>query len=222
MVGNRSVGAGLGLVVFSLLGLAVFGDEPATPLKLTGWPRKLSWDDFRVVEDTPDHRQDRDAGFYSAFEVTDFEYRRTAPGVFQVRSVTIRVAIDDNRWVRRGRQSDALLAHEQGHFDITGLAVHNLSRTLRTLRADSVDGLREKGKQAIREQTAVCERWNREYDAATNHGLNRKAQRQWSDRIALAIEADHASLDDTPEKTRPARPETPNPEKPTPPRRKGR
>lgn len=183
--------------------IAAFGDDPPSPLKLTGWPRKLTWDDFRVVETARDDRHDRDAGFYSSFEVTDSEYKRPAPSIFQVRTLTIQITIEDDRWVRRGRQSAALLAHEQGHFDVTGLAAHTLARALFRLRADSVDSLRKKGAQTAHDHAALCQRWNQQYDDETNHGLDKKAQRRWSDRIARAIEADHASLDDPPDDPKP-------------------
>ncbi|MFO0956618.1 MAG: DUF922 domain-containing protein [Isosphaeraceae bacterium] len=213
MRGLRRVCTCLGSACLALLAsaftpdLAASGDDRPPPLKLTGWPRQLSWDDFRVVEGPAESRFDRDAGFYSTFDVTNFEYWRSAPGVFQVRSVSIEVMVEENRWVRRGRQSPALLGHEQGHFDITGLSAHCASRAILRLRGDSVDSLREKGKQIVRDQAATCARWNKEYDEATNHGLDRRAQQRWADRIAKAIRDDYASLDEGADEAQPAEPE---------------
>lgn len=88
---------------------------------LTGWPRQIGWSEFRDVAARP-AGEEEDAQIHT--EVTQPERVDVAreEGRLRLSSYTVRVrVIRDDTWVVAAAKSDRLKAHEQGHFDITGL-----------------------------------------------------------------------------------------------------
>ncbi len=109
---------------------------------------------------------------------------------------------DPNRsWAIAGEESDRLLEHEQGHFDIAAIYAARLTARLAaelksqtagmcvvaqdqsSAEADlkrRMDELQQAVSQAVGQE---FEDTQTQYDADTNHGLNPSGQKQWSDRI---------------------------------------
>ena len=104
--------------------------------KLNGYPRTLTWVSFRKVRSSlsPPHQAMTSArwtsGGYST-RLVDGKYRP----VFNGNSI-VTVAINTvSTWVVNdpAAQTDTLLRHEQGHFDITGLIARDLCRDLMSI-----------------------------------------------------------------------------------------
>src|SRR5262245_30988779 len=100
------------------------GGDAGTPgaVTLTGWPRALTWDDFTEVDSAPSGATDEAAQIDSqAIQPERVDITRES-GRLRVSAYTVTVrVITDNSWVVRSQKSAALLSHEQGHYDITGL-----------------------------------------------------------------------------------------------------
>lgn len=85
----------------------------------------------------------------------------------------------DLSWVKLGKKSPRLLAHEQLHFDITELH----GRKLRKLMAEYVPNLKADLKKVLERiyQKNESERrqMQEKYDRETRHGQNEEAQVKW-------------------------------------------
>ncbi len=114
---------------------------------LRGYPRTLTWADFRRVNQSlspPYHAQtsSRYSWRYSTV--------RLVGGVYKLNGVQVQVRVDRNgswvvsSWLQNASAQDKqdLLRHEQGHFDITGLIARDLCRDLLSLEmSEAVVGI---------------------------------------------------------------------------------
>lgn len=89
-------------------------------------------------------------------------------------------------WVLSTSKNEWTLNHEQRHFDITALNACALYRELSTYNFTN------RFDKEIRELQERYQRKNEEmqerYDLETNHGIRRKAQEEWNERIQHALE----------------------------------
>jgi hypothetical protein len=137
-------------------------------------------------------------------------------GAYRVRGFRIVVTINGaGSWATPAALSNgALLAHEQGHCDITGLVARDLARKVWDLELDvgMVSSLKDAGataaqharyaqqqlrksvNEAGRSATSLLAKLQSDpttggdgiYDIQTNHGLNQGAQATWNSRLARA------------------------------------
>jgi len=79
-------------------------------------------------------------------------------------------------------KTDYILAHEQGHFDITEIFARRLNEALQNYQFNKKTFKRDIGQiyQAIVSQK---EDYQRTYDAETDHSRNRKVQYDWLEKI---------------------------------------
>jgi predicted secreted Zn-dependent protease len=84
-------------------------------------------------------------------------------------------------------KTDYILAHEQGHFDITEIAARRLHGALMQYEFNS-----ETYKQDINALYKIIvkdkENMQAEYDHITDHSRNRRLQREWQEKIKLILE----------------------------------
>jgi hypothetical protein len=140
--------------------------------------RPLTWDDFTG---TPDPDSPRDAVTTSGV-VGTFKCDTTGFS-FDVKAVFSK----SQSWVEAGKQTAALLAHEQGHFDISEVFARKARKELSELK----DPCKDNGDraQAILDRIAKEENAEQDkYDKATDHGTDPKKQQQWQDKIKKDLE----------------------------------
>jgi hypothetical protein len=79
-------------------------------------------------------------------------------------------------------KTDYILAHEQGHFDITEIFARRLNEALQNYRFNKRTFKKDIGQiyQTIVNQK---EEYQKTYDAETDHSRNRKVQYDWLERI---------------------------------------
>lgn len=184
---------------------------------LTGYPRTLTWNDFTARSSSPS--PPFAAQTSTSFNMTHGPAALQSDGYYRLTNVRVRVSINSNltwrdtSWFASASQADqdALLVHEQGHFELGGLVARDLCVSLLNLSlSDAVaDAMRGVGNSAQarlnyartslstdaarlgREATATYQ-WvensevsgvHREgqYDSDTNHGANTVAQTKWND-----------------------------------------
>jgi hypothetical protein len=90
-------------------------------------------------------------------------------------------------------KTDYILAHEQGHFDITEICARKLHQALQAYQFDRKNFKEDINfiyQEIVKEKEALQEA----YDGETDHSRNRKQQMAWLDKIQemLAATADHA------------------------------
>jgi len=151
---------------------------------VSGWPRQIAWSEFREVTSAPDgateaaqidsevqlgqHRVARDQG-----------QLRLAPPIQATLSVK-----RSNSWVVTSQKSADLLAHEQGHYDITGLNARDLVGDLDRIRAASARDLQQQVTQTMNAAQALASKLTTDYDTDTNHGLKTDRQQKWQTHLA--------------------------------------
>jgi hypothetical protein len=85
-----------------------------------------------------------------------------------------------NTWVIKGRTSDALLEHEQGHWDIFWMMAKEMERELQGLSNKEADSR----FQAINEK---YKNFNKQYEDETQHSRIASKQKEWNCKIASAM-----------------------------------
>jgi hypothetical protein len=166
--------------------------------------RPLSWDDFRgsVPHSTAPYNVAMTA---AALRWSyDYSVRRAGEGCsYRVTQIRIEALFDPaTSWVKAGHRTDAVLAHEQGHFDLAEVhrlmfeqASHGRLRTDGRCRGRNAKSI---GKFVEREIEATLgrlyertwrnfERIQSRYDEETAHGMNAAAQSEWLATIAAAL-----------------------------------
>jgi len=184
---------------------------------MSGFPRILAWNNFRPVQTSPSppHLAQTSSSYsMGAWSVA------LVNGEYRVRGLGITVTLNPNpTWaVSSARTDAALLLHEQGHYDITGLIARDLARKILDLSLDAtvVESLRGAGNSPIqhlryvqqqyqtsinefgRQATALMNRLQTDpvtgsdgiYDVQTNHGINKTAQMTWNNRFQRIKGAD--------------------------------
>jgi Bacterial protein of unknown function (DUF922) len=178
---------------------------------VTGWPRALQWQEFpRVVTSRVPPAQ---AECSASFQLVDMPLVRSGSGATINPTFRINVFInrspmpgDTGTWVVRGRENDALLRHEQGHYDLAGLAAREYSRELLGLLGEgpmspaAIPGrVNAMNDQIVRELATMNERYD-DRTLGTNHGLNTRIQDGWNTfiprHIANFLEPDLTWIED--------------------------
>ncbi|MCI0429450.1 MAG: hypothetical protein L0210_02755 [Rhodospirillales bacterium] len=194
---------------------------------LIGYPHQLRWDEFKKVDELPDGVQpEHDAGVAMDFKVTHYGVLWAGGKALHKPQVTV-VLDSSNTWATdRARTDKKLLAHEQGHFDITGLIARDLAATLLDLQLDPKKLEAEMTAPAANpaEHEAKVQRVNRMwkvamnkavdraqalarklnntysteglYDLDTSHGTDRDSQTEW-DRMLQHVKLTYANFEET-------------------------
>jgi len=177
---------------------------------MSGFPRNLTWGDFRSVQNSlvPPAQ----ANTAAQWATTGWS-ARVVNGEYRVHGARVNVSIDrHNSWAVPGaRTSAALLRHEQGHYDITGLIARDLIRKILDLSLDVViigamqgagntpqqhqnfavrrlqssinTYVQEANALSAKLQTDPTTRADGIYDVQTNHGQNGNGQAAWNTRL---------------------------------------
>ncbi|MCB0515077.1 MAG: hypothetical protein R2798_08745 [Chitinophagales bacterium] len=146
--------------------------------------RPLAWSDFSA---TPDFA-DRGTALTSSSIHTSY-YLKNNRLYFNIQSFFH----PQESWVKTKNPSAQLLQHEQGHFDLT----EAYARIMRKMLQESTfsyyfydDEISIRYNQVFDELDSM----QKQYDAATQHSVNREAQTQWQRTIANLLQ-EYATYD---------------------------
>ena len=151
---------------------------------LTGWPRAISWSEFTERSSRPSGESE-DAQISVQLQGGDVKVIRER-GRFRLGDSDFPMVVDTfASWVVKDKKSAALLAHEQGHFDIAGLCYRDMMTELRKLREKSPARLGRATKRIMDKHDKRGDALSDLYDSKTesNHGLNQKRQQAWEAQI---------------------------------------
>lgn len=146
---------------------------------------ELTWDDFEEVS----HLDEPGARAFSFVRI------RSHQG-FVADSLEIEVSCLFDRTrskVQRGFQTEELLRHEQGHFDIGEIWTRKLRKAYAQLPFTRENFEAENGQVVI--EAIYDNIWNKmrqmqeDYDESTNHGRNEHAQLDWNQKIRKELAA---------------------------------
>jgi len=155
----------------------------AMGIQLEGWPRQLSWEDFRNLPFAPVGVPDHSAEIGSTFLPAPGLAPDSRGGRWRFLQGGVEVQMDSARsWVKEeGRRPD-VLSHEQCHLDITGLAAREWVERLQTIDAPSAREAVAEAERSYREMHEKMRLVQRLYDHATRG--HESALLEWQERIA--------------------------------------
>jgi hypothetical protein len=156
---------------------------------LSSWPRKIAWSEFKEVGSRPDGESE-DAQISVELGAEKNVSVERENGRFKLGKVTFKMTVKESEsWVVGSQKSDALLAHEQGHYDIAGLFYRDLMTVLQGLRENSGYDLGSEVNRLMQEYDKLADDMSDKYDSSleTNHGLNAVRQQAWEKQIQDCI-----------------------------------
>jgi len=156
-------------------------------LVLSGWPRSITWNEFKNVASRPDGVKE-DAEILTETIGGDARVREVR-GRWLIAEANMKVEVNEiESWVVSSTKSPTLLAHEQGHFDIHGIIVgRDMIKALGKLRERSQARLGNAIGKLMQNYKNRGQAMTEKYDNDTNHGLNATRQAAWEQAIQKAI-----------------------------------
>ncbi len=157
---------------------------------ISGWPRAIAWSEFREISKRPDGVLE-DAQIHSEVSSPSRLSVTRENGQFRLPNYPAKLdVVPDDTWVVTGTKSDALLAHEQVHFDITGLSGRDMVREMLALRAPTTDELQRAVTRITERYQQLASELTKKYDDETNHGRNADQQKRWAAHIKDCVDND--------------------------------
>lgn len=139
--------------------------------------RKLSWDDFKS---TPDPTSPNAALTNTAINV-EFGYNKSGL------TFSIKCSFDKTlSWVRV--KNDAVLAHEQGHFDIAEIYARKLNKALKAYQFNAKTAGNDVNK-IYNDIMAAHHDAQDVYDHETDYSRNKEKQEEWLKKIAADLKS---------------------------------
>jgi hypothetical protein len=165
-------------------------------MSMTGFVHEVAWGEFEKL--APADRQAESAYIKVKFLVP-FRWRRSGRE-FRVASVEATCfVVRTESWVVQDRQTDELLVHEQGHYDITTLGMREAANLAMEATARSERQIKRRVKAIIDAVDAKVDAANARYDIRTEHSRDPADQRLWLGSIRRAKEDENGTVDDLPE-----------------------
>ena len=172
-------------------------------MAVAGAGKKLAWSNYTEVaqgKPGPTPNSVISAGTAVGIDADWGKDYTTAGGKNTVKLVDIKVSITlGELWVVKGTKSDALLAHEQGHYRIEELAAKELEAKLKAISVtmdslnDASTEAQKQGDDAFAAMSKLGDELQDLYDSAppkgTNHGLDATAQTSWTLKMTAAASA---------------------------------
>lgn len=138
---------------------------------------QIEWSDFTGEVD--------DASDFDAMTYWTITYKFSAPTFKNGRAqttVTTRIFLRADSWVKPDKKSARLLEHERGHFKIGQLCAREIEETLSAESFDSADYAQE----IDRRYWEIIEKYKqieKQYDEETEHYRNREQQALWNKKL---------------------------------------
>lgn len=149
-------------------------------MPLIGFDARVTWSDFMVRDSRPLGIIEN-ASIDTIVNPPQYQASRAGRSSFRLNDVIIEIQVDRTRsWVIAGCQTDSLLVHEQGHYDITAIATRELYNRVMNITAESLASLRRQVSVIGSEVQMLIQRSDESYDLNTNHGNVPSVQSRWT------------------------------------------
>jgi hypothetical protein len=138
--------------------------------------RPLTWQDFTA-------KPDASSSFYAntgwGIKFNTKVAKDGATGVY-TSSVETQLYLDPKTsWVKLEKASDALLQHEQGHFNTGILCLRELNKKVAALNNKSSNFVSEV-QSLFKTVLEKYKKMDLQYDEETNHSINKTEQQKWN------------------------------------------
>jgi hypothetical protein len=155
-------------------------EQSALPAQSTVYydrARKLTWDDFDGIP--------RDMGIVAAITYSGFGYKadiRSQDGK-SILNIKVYCYFDKNKsWVKDGKATEYILAHEQHHFDISYIATCIFIDRIQST-VFNAGSLNTTLPVIYNECLDIMNRMQDEYDTQTKNGQSKDKQAEWDRKI---------------------------------------
>ena len=167
-------------LLFFLFNLSVKAQLPGNRIPWTSEP--LSWEQFLGKPDpaNPFHANTSSGISYS------WSMKQTGPSIefiYEVQSYFL----PGESWVKPGKNSAHLLAHEQLHFDITELHARKLRKAMQEFDV-STPNLKPALQNLYKNIEASRAGMQKQFDAESRHSMDAEAQLRWQNSIKEEME----------------------------------
>jgi Bacterial protein of unknown function (DUF922) len=157
-------------------------------------PVALTWSDFLPVSALPGRSKHQAQTVTQMSPVGQF-HPLSANGVYSLPDLTLNVRPDrsQTKVVQTAQKTPELLKHEQGHYDVTVLAVRAMAHELEQLKEHSLSTLGRQMEAVRLKHQQRAKTMEDRYDSDTNHGENKTAQAVWNQAIEAAMRSSPVS-----------------------------
>ena len=133
----------------------------------------LTWKDFKgKVNKRSSYYASTSSGYqYNAAFVGD-SLRIVLPCMFY----------PEKSWVKKGKETEALLKHEQGHFDLTEIYTRKMRREISSKKY-AVKKVNKGIVKIIKKYSQQLNTAQKKYDSQTNHSVIEAEQQKWNKKI---------------------------------------
>lgn len=140
--------------------------------------QRLQWDDFsgKVC----------DTSKFDAETFAEICYRYTSDNLKDFKFEVYANFNKNISWRRKNMQCDALLKHEQLHFNIAALFAIKLNREFENYHYTS--NYNEEILEIFNKNKFAYQAMQLQYDLETNHSLNRQKQQEWENNLDRELE----------------------------------
>lgn len=143
---------------------------------------KLSWKDFKA---TPNPNHSFDAMTNSGISYS-YSYATGPEGIQDFEYSVESFFYPQRSWVKKGEESEHLLAHEQLHFDISELHARILNQKL--LEYVPNKNIKRDLKKIYTEVERAREKMQNLYDKETKHSQDKAASAKWQKLVEQELE----------------------------------
>ncbi|WP_165454331.1 DUF922 domain-containing protein [Hyunsoonleella pacifica] len=141
--------------------------------------RKLSWEDFRGIPDTIKFPES------IAITTSSIHFKGAYPNPFKNGKLSIKAVFSMyESWVIFDDKSDALLEHEQLHFDITELYARKIRMVVKEIETSFSE---EEILQTLNAVKIEYKKRQEQYDEETQHGRDKRSQKYWEELIKVEL-----------------------------------
>lgn len=157
----------------------------------------VTWSDFITRSSRPTGITE-DAQIHPELSPGEIKLARKGKSV-TIKEVDIEISlIKSDCWVVDGSQSDYLLKHEQGHYDILAISAREFYNSLIGLSAASTHELQKTVTKLQEDVQRRVARVDARYDAQTKHSLDKTVQDSWDKKINAEKQKPNGSIDNLP------------------------
>lgn len=164
-----------------LTGLSGFGQMPE---KKMNWKQEpLNWSDFTGnIDKSSSFDANTNSGISYSWSL------RSSEGIADFLYKVETFFYPDLSWVKPGKESLRLLAHEQLHFDITELHGRKLGKIMDEFVPDLKADIKKVLEKIYQKNELERRQMQQKYDRETDHGQNEEAQTRWELFIKAELE----------------------------------
>lgn len=162
--------------------------------------KTLAWTDFTEKDAAP--ASSKLDAFTKAKWPHSYDYAQNLNGKYVVSAKTFKVAVQMDTvssWVVKDKESDSLLDHEQGHYNITALGARDYMNGALAFEFDTAKEMVQALTDLEQSVQSLINSVNTMYDddpnCGTDHGRKADKQTQWDLRIKSQMNDPKGTLD---------------------------